>query len=407
MVKYPNDWKPFKINDFAKVKRGASPRPIEHFLTRNTDGVNWIKIGDAPRYGKYIESTKERVTSAGASLSVSVLPGDFILSNSMSFGRPYILKTSGCIHDGWLRLFDFADTADSDFLFYLLSSDEVQAQYRALAAGSSVQNLNKEIVKRVLVHLPSLPEQKAIAEALTSMDTHISNLTELIEKKKAIRDGALEDLVSGRTRLEGFGGEWKTVSFNQVITPKARIGWQGLKKDEYLKNGYSILIGGTDFKNGHVSVENVSYVTRERYEMDSNIQVGFNDVLVTKDGTIGKVAIVPELSKPATLNSGVFVFRTKDMLQPVFLYRVLMSSVFRDFIALLSAGSTIKHLYQKDLKAFSFKIPIEKSEQIAIADVLTMMDDEIASLEAERDKMQQIKAGMMDDLLTGRVRLIG
>lgn len=273
--------------------------------------------------------------------------------------------------------------------------------------GTTISRLYNGLIRSTPIALPDISEQRSIAEALTSMDTHIANLTELIEKKKAIRDGALEDLVSGRTRLEGFGGEWKTVSFNQVITPKARIGWQGLKKDEYLKNGYSILIGGTDFKNGHVSVENVSYVTRERYEMDSNIQVGFNDVLVTKDGTIGKVAIVPELSKPATLNSGVFVFRTKDMLQPVFLYRVLMSSVFRDFIALLSAGSTIKHLYQKDLKAFSFKIPIEKSEQIAIADVLTMMDDEIASLEAERDKMQQIKAGMMDDLLTGRVRLIG
>ena len=130
-----------------------------------------------------------------------------------------------------------------------------------------------------------------------------------------------------------------------------------------------------------------------------------NDVLVTKDGTIGKVAIVPCLEKPATLNSGVFVFRTNERLMPTFLYRVLLSSVFKGFIDTLSAGSTIKHLYQKDLKDFEFKMPVALEEQKAIADTLTAMDEEIEALENERDKMIQIREGAMDDLLTGRIRL--
>jgi len=215
----------------------------------------------------------------------------------------------------------------------------------------------------------------------------------------------LEDLVSGRTRIDGFDCAWETVSFNHVITPKARIGWQGLKKEEYLKSGYSYLIGGTDFLNGKISLDRISYVSKERYDMDSNIQVSKNDVLVTKDGTIGKVAIVPKLDKPATLNSGVFVFRTAKKLAPTFLYRVLLSSVFRNFIDTLSAGSTIKHLYQKDLKIFEFRIPNNLEEQQAIAQILTAMDDEIESLETEKAKMMQIREGAMDDLLTGRVRL--
>ena len=115
--------------------------------------------------------------------------------------------------------------------------------------------------------------------------------------------------------------------------------------------------------------------------MDVNIQVSQNDVLVTKDGTIGKVALVPELGKPATLNSGVFVFRTNNRLLPTFLFRVLSSSVFREFIDTLSAGSTIKHLYQKDLKNFEFEIPVDKKEQEAIADTLTAMDEEVEALE--------------------------
>lgn len=405
MVTYPQDWKEKSFNNFMKIKRGASPRPIESYLTSSTDGVNWIKIGDAPRYGKYIVSTKEKITLQGAAHSVSVFPGDFILSNSMSFGRPYILSIDGCIHDGWLRLYDFQTEADDEFLYYLLSSSYVQRQYEAFAAGSGVQNLNKEVVKKVSVFLPSLPEQEEIAQTLSQFDAYIDDLSDLIEKKKSIRDGALEDLISGRTRLDGFHDDWVKVSFNQVIVPKARIGWQGLKKHEYLRSGYSYLISGTDFKDGTITLNNISYVSKERYDMDVNIQVTENDVLVTKDGTIGKVAMVPALSKPATLNSGVFVFRTEPQLAPAFLYRVLISSVFKEFIDILSAGSTIKHLYQKDLKNFKFEMPKDIKEQRAISAVLTAMDKEIESLEAEREKMIQIREGAMDDLLTGRVRL--
>lgn len=254
-------------------------------------------------------------------------------------------------------------------------------------------------------YVEDIEEQGIIAQNLRSFDAYIADLSELIEKKRGIRDGSLEDLIRHRTRLDGFSDEWTTVSFNQVITPKARIGWQGLKKHEYLRSGYSYLIGGTDFSHGTVSLDNIWYVSKDRYDMDANIQVSENDVLVTKDGTIGKVALVPELGRPATLNSGVFVFRTNNRLLPTFLFRVLSSSVFREFIDTLSAGSTIKHLYQKDLKNFEFEIPVDKNEQEAIADTLTAMDEEIEALEIERNKMIQIREGAMDDLLTGRVRL--
>ena len=405
MVTYPEHWTEKLINDFIKIKRGASPRPIENYLTKSIDGVNWVKIGDAPRHGKYITSTAEKITLRGALHSVGVYPGDFILSNSMSFGRPYILNIDGYIHDGWLRLYDFQSETSDEFLYYLLSSQYVQKQYEAFAAGSGVQNLNKEAVKKVKVWLPPLHEQEEIAMTLSQFDAYIDDLVELIDKKRNIRDGALEDLIGHRTRIDGFNDEWTTVTFNQVITPKARIGWQGLKKYEYLRSGYSYLIGGTDFSHGTVSLDNIWYVSKDRYDMDMNIQVTENDVLVTKDGTIGKVALVPKLEKPATLNSGVFVFRTNNRLLPTFLFRVLSSSVFREFIDTLSAGSTIKHLYQKDLKNFEFEIPVDKKEQEAIADTLTAMDEEIEALEIERDKMIQIREGAMDDLLTGRVRL--
>ena len=104
MVTYPSDWTECCINDVIKIKRGASPRPIESYLTLSSLGVNWIKIGDAPQNGKYITDTSEKITKSGANRSVIVYPDDFILSNSMSFRRPYLLNIKGCIHDGWLML---------------------------------------------------------------------------------------------------------------------------------------------------------------------------------------------------------------------------------------------------------------------------------------------------------------
>lgn len=405
MVSYPEDWKKQPLRKCVDIYQGGTPKTgIASYWGGK---IVWLTPGEVTKItGLYVDNSERKITEQGLkNSSACLLPeGTILLCTRATIGDLAIAKVSLATNQGFKNLVCHSDI-DNVFLSYLLRTKKDEMIERAI--GTTFLEISKKELSKIVIAFPEYQEQHAIADALTSIDTHIANLTELIEKKKAIRDGALEDLVSGRTRLKGFRGEWKTVSFNQVIIPKARIGWQGLKKNEYLQNGYSILIGGTDFKNGYVSVENVSYVTRERYEMDPNIQVGFNDVLVTKDGTIGKVAIVPKLSKPATLNSGVFVFRTKGILQPTFLYRVLMSSLFRDFIAVLSAGSTIKHLYQKDLKDFRFRIPDEQAEQTAIAETLTTMDDEVASLEAECDKMQQIKAGMMDDLLTGRVRLIG
>ena len=114
--------KPF--GEMATIVRGASPRPIKNFITTDSDGINWIKIGDVQPGSKYITETAEKITSEGAKKSRLVKEGDFILSNSMSFGRPYIMKTQGCIHDGWLAISDFENYFLPDFLYHLLNSND-------------------------------------------------------------------------------------------------------------------------------------------------------------------------------------------------------------------------------------------------------------------------------------------
>lgn len=396
MVTYPENWIPMKLKDLGCIQMC---RRIFQSQTKAYGEIPFYKIST---FGDKADSyISEELYKRYKMLYPYPEKGDVLISAAGTIGKTIIFDGKDAYFQDsnivWLKA---NDKIDRNFLWWFYRS----YPWNALE-GTTIQRLYNNIILNTEIHLPEKTEQINIAKTLSKFDTYVDDLAELIEKKRNIRDGALEDLICQRTRMEGFTGEWTNVSFNQVITPKARIGWQGLKKHEYLRSGYSYLIGGTDFDHGTVSLDNISFVSQERYDMDVNIQVSENDVLVTKDGTIGKVAIIPCLEKPATLNSGVFVFRTNDRLMPTFLYRVLLSSVFKDFIDTLSAGSTIKHLYQKDLKDFEFKMPVDLEEQKAIADALTAMDEEVEALENERDKMIQIREGAMDDLLTGRIRL--
>lgn len=164
-----------KLGDLATVVRGASPRPIQKYLTESVDGVPWIRIGDIAANGKYITETAERVTEAGAKHSRRVKPGDFVLSNSMSFGRPFISTIEGCIHDGWLAISDFAEWFIPDFLYHLLRSAPVQVEFTRRAGMGAVRNLNADIVKAVAVPVPALEEQGRIVNVLDKFDLIVND----------------------------------------------------------------------------------------------------------------------------------------------------------------------------------------------------------------------------------------
>ena len=159
------------LGEIFEIARGGSPRPIQDYLTDATDGVNWISIADASASSKYIHYTKKRIRQEGVSKSRMVKPGDFLLTNSMSFGRPYIMKTSGCIHDGWLVLSSKANEVDQDYFFHLLGSDAMYAKFLRLAAGATVKNLNIDLVASVEVEFPAVAEQRRIAAILDKAET--------------------------------------------------------------------------------------------------------------------------------------------------------------------------------------------------------------------------------------------
>lgn len=166
-----------KFGDVATITRGASPRPIRRFLTEEASGVPWIKIGDVPTDGKYITDTAQKITLVGAKKSRRVKQGDFVLSNSMSFGRPYISKIEGYIHDGWLAISDFEETFNRDYLFYLLRSAAIQDEFARKAGAGTVKNLNAEIVRSIVIPAPSLESQQRIVASLNQFDALVNDIS--------------------------------------------------------------------------------------------------------------------------------------------------------------------------------------------------------------------------------------
>lgn len=166
-----------QLGNVCDIARGGSPRPIKQYITTAANGVNWIKIGDTEKGGKYINSCKEKIKPEGVKRSREVHKGDFLLTNSMSFGRPYITNIDGCIHDGWLVISPHDNTFDKDFLFYLLSSSYVYAQFCDKATGSTVSNLNIDRVKATSVPMPSISEQQRIVAKIEELFAEIDKLT--------------------------------------------------------------------------------------------------------------------------------------------------------------------------------------------------------------------------------------
>jgi len=194
-------WTTKTLNDVCIVERGSSPRPIKDFVTEDEDGVHWVKIGDTKVGSKYVTGTKEKITKQGAEKSRAVYVGDFILTNSMTYGRPYIMGIDGYIHDGWFVL-RLKDEIDSDFFFHLLSSTVVQDQFAQLAAGSVVKNISGDLVKKAVLNLPPVEVQTLIASELDSISSYVDRIERAYRDKLQSIDALRQSLLQ-----KAFAGE--------------------------------------------------------------------------------------------------------------------------------------------------------------------------------------------------------
>lgn len=282
------NWEYKKLGEVCTIERGGSPRPIEKFITDDPNGLNWIKIGDAVEGSKYITSTKEKIKPEGLKKTRLVHKGDFILSNSMSFGRPYILDIDGCIHDGWLVIHDENKVFDKIYLYYLLSSPNMYSEFKRLAVGGVVNNLNSQLVRNVSVAIPPLEEQSRIV-------VELDLLTGIIDKQNA-QLKELDNLAQA-IFYDMFG--------DPIENPK---GWEVKKLESLGDLGRGVskhrprnapeLLGGTMPLIQTGDVANANYLIRDYNSTYSDLGVAQSKVwpkgtlCITIAATIGKCAIL-------------------------------------------------------------------------------------------------------------------
>lgn len=367
------NWPTIALGDLCSIARGGSPRPIKNFITNDLNGVNWIKIGDTQKGGRYIDSTAEKIKPEGISRSRFVEAGSFLLSNSMSFGRPYILRTSGCIHDGWLVLEPDYQRVNQDFLYHVLGSRTVFDQFDRLAAGSTVRNLNIALVEGVEIPLPPLEEQRRIVavldeafEGLARARAHTeANLQNARELYGRCRDGLLE-----------HGDGWEELPLSELIQnitygftnpmPNTELG-------PYKITAKNVINGRIDYKNARrTTVEAFNELLTDK----SRPQIG--DVLLTKDGTLGRTAVVD--TENICINQSVAVMRPNSRILPEYLAEVLACSAHQEAMIAGAGGATIKHLYITRVPKIILEIP-EVRQQKRLLETLEAMRSRCRNIE--------------------------
>lgn len=414
----PEDWSTKKVGEVADVIRGASPRPKGD--KRYYGGsVPRLMVEDVTRDGKYVTPSVDSLTEEGAKLSRPCSKGTLTLVCSGTVGVPSILAVDACIHDGFLGLVRVSKKTSIDYLYHFFTTQQEKFNNSA-THGGVFTNLTTDGVKEFLIAFPSTyKEQQVIAKTLSDTDALLSELEKLIAKKQAIKTATMQQLLTGHTRLPQFAhhpdgskkgykqselGEipedWEVIQLGEITT---FLKGAGLPKSDLIDSGKNRCIHyGQLFTSYGPKIEKIFSST----DIDGSIKSETNDVLMpTSDVTPNGLATAScILESGIVLGGDILIIRSKkELLDGVFFAYLI--TVMRDQIMQLVTGSTVYHLYGSDMARFFFARP-SIDEQTAIATILADMDEEIQALEQRLNKTRQIKQGMMQELLTGRTRLL-
>ena len=399
---FTDPWEQRKFSELVQIERGGSPRPIDDFITDAPNGLNWVKIGDAPTQGNYITKTAEKIRPEGLSKTREVHPGDLILSNSMSFGKPYIMGIDGCIHDGWLLIRNTYGVFDLTFLCHLLGTPQMLSQYRSLAAGSTVNNLNKELVGNTVVTIPSITEQRVLGDYLEQLDNLITLHQRKYEKLVNIKKSMLDKMFpqNGESvpeiRFKGFTDPWEQRKLGEICDFITK----GATPTTY---GFSWQPDGVPFFRNDSIKDNVfvfgefSYISEAANEVLKRSEVHGNDILIAITGDIGKVGIIPDTVEKANINQHIARVRIRKEALPYFVYQYLASDDTQKEYQKIKTGLSMPQLSLEQVRDIVVKIP-EFNEQGKIADCLRRIDTLITLHQRKLEKLQNIKKSCLEKM---------
>ena len=356
------NWTYKKLGEVCTIERGGSPRPINEYITDDSNGLNWIKIGDAKEGSKFITSTKEKIKPEGLKKTRLVHKGDFILSNSMSFGKPYILDIDGCIHDGWLVIHDDNGTFDKSYLYYLLGSPNMYKEFQRLAVGGVVNNLNSEIVRNVVVPIPQIETQSRSVSELDLLQSIIDKQKTQLKELDNLAQAVFYDMFGDP--VENDKG-WEVKKLGEVcdITSSKRI-----FADEYVEKGVPFYRSKEVIERSKglpISVE--LFISEERYK-DVKEKYGvpeLGDILITAVGTIGKIWSV-NTEDPFYFKDGNLVWLrkiNKEIIDSTFFRAslVLLVEDYKEVNANGAAYNALTIIKLKEMQCVLPPLPLQQS----------------------------------------------
>lgn len=395
-------WPLLALGEVFDIARGGSPRPIDDFITEGLDGINWIRIGDASEGSKYITGTRKRIRPEGAQRSRAVKPGDFLLTNSMSFGKPYIMRTSGCVHDGWLVLSPRRGDVDADFFYHLLGSHAVYSEFERRAAGATVKNLNIDLVRGVKIPLPPLFEQRQIAKLLDKADA--------LRAKRRAAIAQLDSLTQA-IFIDMFGDpisnprEWSTVRFEDICD-RVTVGIVVKPASYYVSVGVPAL-RSLNIRPGKILLEDVVYFSESANDTTlAKTKLKAGDVVLVRSGQPGTAAVVPRELDGVNAIDLLIATPNHQLAHPTFLCEFFNSAGGRDLVLSRQRGQVQKHLNVGSLNEAVLPLPsidlqrefaarvavVEKQLAMALAS-LAELDALFASLQHHAFRGDLLSAG--------------
>jgi type I restriction enzyme S subunit len=396
-------WPLVALGEIFEISRGGSPRPIQKFITDDADGVNWIMISDATDSSKYISKTKKRILKSGVKNSRMVHPGDFLLTNSMSFGRPYIMRTLGCIHDGWLVLSAKGNGIDHDYFYHLLGSKQIYTEFERRASGATVKNLNIDLVKEVEVPLPSLDKQRRIAAILDQTDELRRNRLRTIEGLDDLTEAIFIEMF-----VQNEGHNWPIQRVADIATD-VRTGPFGsqLLHSEFVDDGIAVL-GIDNAVNNEFRWDERRFITEQKYRALRRYTVRPGDVLITLMGTCGRCAVVPD-DIPIAINTKHLCCITVDekIVLPAFLHASFLQhpSVLKQ-LGVQAKGAVMPGLNMGIIKSLELRIPPLGLQRTFVSRI-EALNEVRANCRAHRDHLDRLFGSLEHRAFRDELRISG
>lgn len=407
---FTDDWEQRKFGDLADYKKGpfGSALKKDIFVPRDEATVKVYEQQHAINKDWTLERYFITKEYAQTLLGFKVEGGDIIVSCAGTIGEIYEIPMEaelGIINQALMKIKVNESIVDKK-MFMILFTNMIDDFARVHSNGSAIKNIPPfSDLKPMEVLVPTMKEQKKISEYITNLDHLITLHQRKCDETKELKKYMLQKMFpqNGKKipeiRFAGFTNAWEQHKLSEVATMHARIGWQNLRTSEFLDSGDYMLITGTDFEDGAINYATCHYVERERYEQDKHIQVANGSILLTKDGTLGKVAYIQGLSMPATLNAGVFnvVIKDENEVDNKYLYQYLKAPFLLDYVDKKATGGTIKHLNQNILVEFPVDIPT-KAEQQVIGRYFDNLDNLITLHRRKCDQLKEVKKFMLQNM---------